>query len=496
MWNPAPCGPSVDQWGWALCELPSDTNIAPVTAQRIGEMARHLTRAVFVVMAAFLVGCGPSDERAEFRGHMAAESPPARRLAEPPARLTEQSGLDGYLAYAAVNNPALEAAFNDWRAAVERVPQVGALPDPRFTYRYFIENVETRVGAQKQSFELAQTFPWLGKLKLRSDAAAAAAAAAEQRFQARKLELFRQVKDAYYEYYYLRRAVAIVGENRDLAKHFESVARTRYKVAAGSHPDVIRAQVELGKLEDRLRTLEELRGPVVARLNAAMNRPPDADLPWPAAIEQQTVAADYDQLLAWLVESNPQLKGMDSEIAASEHQVELARSDYVPDVTLGVGYIDTAKSAGGRHPSDDGQDPVIAMASVNLPLWWNKLAAGVREARSRRQAAIRRKADKINTLGADLKLVLYKLRDAERRIDLYADTLLPKATESLKATETAFRTGKASFSDLVDAQRVLLEFQLAYERSLADSQQHLAELEMIVGKEIPLHRQPQDQPTQ
>ena len=49
--------------------------------------------------------------------------------------------------------------------------QVKALPDPRFTYRYYIEEVETRVGAQRQAFELAQRFPWFGKLKLRGDAA-------------------------------------------------------------------------------------------------------------------------------------------------------------------------------------------------------------------------------------------------------------------------------------------------------------------------------------
>ncbi len=55
----------------------------------------------------------------------------------------------------------------------------------------------------------------------------------------------------------------------------------------------------------------------------------------------------------------------------------------------------------------------------------------------------------------------------------------------MKATEASFRTGKGGFIDLVDAQRILLEFELAYERALADNVQRLAELEMLVGKEIP-----------
>ena len=56
--------------------------------------------------------------------------------------LDESAGLEDYLAYAAFNNPGLEAAFNRWKAAVERVPQVRALPDPRFTYVYYIEAVD------------------------------------------------------------------------------------------------------------------------------------------------------------------------------------------------------------------------------------------------------------------------------------------------------------------------------------------------------------------
>lgn len=400
--------------------------------------------------------------------------------------LTEESHLSDYLAYAALNNPSLEAAFNRWRAAVERVPQVTSLPDPRFTYRYFIEEVETRVGAQRQSFELAQMFPWYRKLQLRGDAAAEAANAARQRFEARKLALFYQVQSVYYEYYYLGRAIAIVTENRDLLVHFERIARTRYTVAEGSHPEVIRVQVEIGKIEDHLRSLQDLRAPTVARLNAALNRPPTAPLPWPEAVEPQELTFTDEQMAAWMAELNPELRALAFEIARSGHQVALARQDYVPDVTLGVGYIDTSPSTGGRHPSDDGEDPVIAMVSVNLPVWQERLAAGVREARHSYLQSVDTRTDRLNTLNAELQLALFRFRDAERQIDLYRDTLLPKAEQAVSAMMASFRAGGGSFLDLIDTQRILLEFELAYERALANRMQGLAELEMLVGREIPL----------
>jgi outer membrane protein TolC len=79
-------------------------------------------------------------------------------------------------------------------------------------------------------------------------------------------------------------------------------------------------------------------------------------------------------------------------------------------------------------------------------------------------------------------MALYRFRDADRKMDLYGDTLVPKATESLKVTEQSFRTGDASFLDLIDAQRTYLEFALAHQRALADHEQSLAKVEMLVGK--------------
>ena len=399
--------------------------------------------------------------------------------------LNEQSTLSDYLTYAALNNPGLEAAFNRWKAEIEKVPQAKSLPDPTFNYRYFIEQVETRVGAQRQAFGLAQMFPWFGKLELRADAAAAAAHAARQQYEAAKLKLFFQVKNDYYEYYYLWRTIAVVEENIQLVKNFEIVTRSRYKTATGTHPAVIRAQVELGKLEDRLKTLQDMRSPIAAGLNAALNRPAEALLPWPKQIEEEGVSFTDQELLEWMADSNPELKALEFELTKSRTKIDLAKKDYYPDIKLGIDFIDTDDATGSMSPSDSGKDPVIAMFSINLPIWREKLDAGLREAGYQHRAAARDKTQKLNTLNTQLKLVIYQFHDSERKIDLYRDTLLPKAVESVKASEASFRAGSNTFLDLIDAQRVMLEFELAYERALSNHAQKLAELEMLIGRGIP-----------
>ena len=456
---------------------------------------RDVRWAMIGLLVASLAACASEEERYAFQDWVQLDRTiyhtPTRGTAanvqdasvQPEANFTDQATLDDYLAYAALHNPGLEAAFNRWKAALERIPQVRTLPDPRFNYRYFIENVETRVGPQRQSVGLSQMFPWFGKLDLRAGVAVEAARAAQARYEAEKLRLFYRVKKAYYEYYYLAQAIAVVRENRELVIYLEEVARARFKAAEARHPDVIRAQVELGKLDDRLRTLEDLRGPMVARLNALLNRPTQSPLPWPRRIAEESIAVDDQRLFGWLVEDNPELAALRHQIAHQRESIRLARKDYYPDVTVGVTYIDTG-SAVMPGVSDSGNDPVSAGISINLPIWHEKYDAAVRESLANFGAATKTLADRQNALKADLKTALYHFHDARRKINLYRDTLVPKAKQSIKATEAAFRAGTAGFIDLIDAERVLLEFQLAHERALTDSGSRLAEIEMLVGRKL------------
>ncbi|MBN1346929.1 MAG: TolC family protein [Phycisphaerae bacterium] len=491
---------------------------------------RIITRAISIGLAmAFLHGCessqrrrGVEDMAPAARSFVGRAAPDAESEARTLPVLDEKATLADYLTYAALNNPGLEAAFNRWKAKLERIPQVRALPDPRFTYGYFIREVETRVGPQRQRVGLSQVFPWFGKLSLRGDVAAEAAEAEHQRYEAAKLQLFYEVRYAYCEYYYLSRAVEVVGENKALVAYLESVARTKYKTSAAQHADVIRAQVELGKLEDQLRSLQEFRQPIVARLNAALNRASDAALPWPKSLPDDQVELSDARLVEWLEQASPELKALDYEIAKERQSIELAKKAYFPDLTVGVDYTEVgdavrpdapgwrspaaqrsaarlAQGMGdaldvstigqsfipGDRPGDSGQDAWMLWFSVNLPIWVDKYSAGEREARAKYRAAVQAKAERENTLVAKVKMSLYYFRDAERKIDLYRDTLVPKASESLKTTEVGFRAGTSTFLDLIDAERALLEFQLSYERAQVNRAQRLAELEMLVGKEVP-----------
>ncbi len=391
---------------------------------------------------------------------------------QPPDDANSLLRLEDYLRYAALNNAALKASFETWKAAVESVPQAKALPDPQFTYGYFIREMDT-----EQQFELMQEFPWFGTIRARTDQAAANAYAAQKRYEAKKLELFQQVKHAFYEYGYLAKAIQITNESLDLIKHFEQVARTKYAGATSSHPDVIRAQIELAILENSLKSLKELRPAITAELNSILNRPTDANLPWPQPLQYPQTSIDFTKLYALIVENNPDLKAVDYEIEAMRNAETLAKKRFLPNIGVGVSFMDTAQAAASG-------DPILATVSLNLPIWTESYKAGERQARAMLLGTRQEKIQLENTIGAEARQLLYEFENTARSIRLYRDIVIPKTREMLLATESAYQAATIDFLSLIDAQDKLVNYELLYEQAAAENAQNLAKLERLAGTSL------------
>jgi len=399
------------------------------------------------------------------------------KASQQPDDVNDLQSLADYLRFASLNNAELKAKFEQWKAALEQVPQAKALDDPKFTYSYFIEEVETRVGPQRNKFGIVQVFPWFGKIEARTDVAAAKAKAARQRYEVNKLKLFWHVKDAFYEFTYLATAIDTAKENLELLQHFEEIARTKYRAATAPHPDIIRA------LEDVLKSLEELREPTVARLNSVLNRPSDAKLAWPKKEQIKGIQLNRQHIIETLIRNNPELAELGWEVEAAKVKAELAKKKFYPDIGVGVDWIqtDNAASAGVR---DSGKDPVILMFSMNIPLWRDSYKAAERQAKSNVRKTQQQKINVENKTIAQAIKVLYDVEDSQRKMKLYGDILVSKAQELVQASESAYRAGTVDFLSLIDAQRMLLKYTLDHERAVTDNQQKLAELEMLIGTEL------------
>jgi outer membrane protein TolC len=103
------------------------------------------------------------------------------------------------------------------------------------------------------------------------------------------------------------------------------------------------------------------------------------------------------------------------------------------------------------------------------------------EARSRLHAADRDARARELAVESELQAALFAYREGERKLRLYRGTLVPKARHALEATEAAYRAGNASFMDLIDSQRSLLEFELERERAAADRAVATARVRALAG---------------
>ena len=194
------------------------------------------------------------------------------------AQSGQEDPIDIYLKIAAENNPELRSVFNQYHAALERMPQAKALPDPTAMFSVFASPVETRVGAQRFGISLTQAFPWFGQLKSQENAVAQLAKARYEAFEEFKNKLFFNVRGTYYDLYVLVAATNITRENIRLLQSFRQLANVRLESANGSAVDLLRVEMDLEELQNQLLYLEDSRIPIQARFNELLNTATPMDI--------------------------------------------------------------------------------------------------------------------------------------------------------------------------------------------------------------------------
>ncbi len=397
------------------------------------------------------------------------------------------SGPDAYRTLAASSNNELRSAFEAWRAAEFKIPQVTSLPDPRLSFGYFVQPVETRTGPQRLKYGISQTFPLGGKLASRGRIAAHEAAVLKARAEVLKLRIFRDVTRAWAEYAYLGRALAVTEDRLELLRYLEESIQAGYAAGTVPYTSLIRAQMARDRTREQVRSLRDLAPSLTVRLNALTGRSLTTPIPLPDTLPDLQSSWKPDRLRALITDANPRLAALDSRIRRAAESLDLARRQNVPDLTVGIESIVTDASR-GQNITNDGRDPVILTMGINLPLWQERRNAAKDEARAKIRSARRERTGTEETLAADLELALYAYRDTGRKLDLYEHALIPKADQTTEVMLHAFQTGSVSLTDLLRAEATRYELHLDRERALKTRMLSLADMEFAIGREIPTTR--------
>lgn len=395
------------------------------------------------------------------------------------------------IAYAAHANPRARAALARYQAAAQRSAQVTP-PDPMIDYTVFISSVETRVGPQQHVARISQRIPWPGRLAAQAAAHDSDAEAARLGFEIAARDAIAAVTIAYHELAYLQAATTIVAETQRVATQLADIAEAwlaRESPAGASEPlpreavpliDALKARAQVAQLAYDQVTIAENLDIARADFLRAAGLPFDTDLPPVHAYAPPALTLDRDALFQFGLAHRQELAQAAAREQSAGRRVEAAQLMAVPDITLGAQWIVVGPRP-GTATDDLENDALSLMFGITLPIWGGRNQAAVDEAAHLQEAA---RAD-AQAMALDYMAALVKVHTAYARamrlVELYDERLVPDAVDALARLTVLQREGEASFGEILEAQALLLNFQLARERAATDALQALARLEQLIG---------------
>lgn len=397
--------------------------------------------------------------------------------------LHAQELLDKYLYEAGSNNPGLKSKFNEYQAALEQVPQVGALPDPLVTFGYFIQPVETRVGPQRARISASQMFPWFGKLGAKKDVATAQAKAKYESFEQAKSQLFFDVKSAYFNLYFTNKAIVLTSANINILNTFRKLALIKVETGQASSIDVLRVEMEIADLENQLSLLNDSFDAMKTGFNNILNIESQRIVDLPDTLNTADLELSKGAILDSIKNGNHQILQTNYLEAMYKKQQIVAKKMGMPDFMLGFDYIFIGKSsnpmaAGSESGKDAFAFPIIG---ISIPIHRHKYSAMVKEAALKKQSTIESRNDKINSLETIYARADKDYKDAGRRIILNLNQM-NKATSALNILRTNYETSGTDFVEILRMERQFLKYQLELEKARADKGAAIASIQYLMGK--------------
>jgi outer membrane protein, heavy metal efflux system len=397
--------------------------------------------------------------------------------------VSAQSELDNYLQTAAENNPGLKAKFNDYMATLEKVPQVGALPDPTVAFGYFIQPVETRLGPQQARVGISQMFPWFGTLGAKEDVATQMAKAKYESFEEAKSRLFYDVKSTWYNLYFTNKAIAITRENIEILNTFRKLALVKIEVGKASAVDELRVEMEILELENQLKLLLDKLNAQKIAFNNLLNVDNKSEVHPPDLLETGELSLNREAVLDSIRFNNHQVLNLEFQEASYEYQQVVASKMGKPSFNIGLDYIFIGESSNSALPANEsGKDAVIfPMVGIKVPLYRKKYTSMVKEAAFRQEAVQNKKADKVNILESIYEKANADYLDAERRVDLHIKQL-ELAKKALRILESEYTTEGKNFEEILRMERQVLMHSLELEKSRTDLNASIAFINYLMGK--------------
>jgi len=444
---------------------------------------------------------------------------------------SQSDSLTYYLETAVKNNPTVLQRYNEYQAALQKVPQVGSLPDPQLEAGIFLSPMELISGNQVADIKLMQMFPWFGVLKNAKDEMSLMAKARFETFRDAKLQVCFEVQSTWYDLYKVRENIRISEKNINLLKTIERLTLVKYRsgsvgssssssgskmsgsptptassgmntmgggsaevsstpsstqlpaVPMGSSTgssglsNVYQIQIEQGDLDNNLASLKNEEKIIIARLNSLLNRPQNTPVTGAGLLSAEVLDSTYLTVSASMFSHNPMLGMLDYEQQSFTARKKMQKQMGFPMVGLGVNYTVINKSDMSTS-SMNGKDMIMPMVTLTLPVYRKKYKAMQLETGYLKTASEQNYQATANSLQTEYYEALQLYNDAQRRMKLY-DSQSKLAKKTLDIQIKTYSTSNSSMTDILRTRLQLFDYEFRQVEALTDYNKAIARIKRL-----------------
>jgi outer membrane protein TolC len=296
-----------------------------------------------------------------------------------------------------------------------------------------------------------------------------------QLYEMTTLDVVRRIKEAYAELYLIHSEILAIDESVGFLNQLFRIASQHYALGHAPQTDVLRAQIELAKMENERLTALDKREVVAAQVNTLLDRNTDTQVGIPQPVDTHIVTLQIDELYERARKSHPQLIAMQHMVERGEFMRSFVRQHYLPDLMFKFTQVE----------HDGAFTDQKYMFGLTVPLWFlGKQNNMVSEATANVEMLRAHYQHMENSVLLDVKAAVVAVDRSARTRVLYEHSIIPQAHANVKSALTAYEADEIDFITLLESERILLQFQLEYYRAQADFFKSVAELEHAVGEEV------------
>lgn len=279
-----------------------------------------------------------------------------------------------------------------------------------------------------------------------------------------------------------QQTIVQIEKDRGLFEHLVDVAETSYTSALGKtrQQDLVRAQLELTRLEDRLTQLQQKQHESLAQLGEWLGHAPLETRVTEAFPEIALADSDMDQeglfagaRISEILSRHPAVLGLEQQVRTRQTGVDLARQNYKPQWGIEAGYAYREDDPIGRSRSDF----LSLGVTFDLPLFTERRQdQQLRAAIAEEEASKTDKALLLRSMRARFEAAQVRFIRLSERERLYAERLLQEVHEQAEASLSAYTNDDGDFAEVVRARIAELNANIDYLTIRVDRLKTIAEL--------------------